>query len=255
MHRNEIILIIIFIVMILLWATSSWHKLPTTLVCLGGVTAVLFFRVDRWMSMAGHAEAWDTLVWLGGLLTLATALKDHGVIQYFSGVAQSELTLVHPLLAGILLALVYFYSMYGFSMLTGHIIAFAGAFLLIAQQAGTPALLMVPLVAYLSSLCGCLTNYSTGPFIIYFNQGHITPACWFRVGFFVSLFHLMILGRLWIGLLETPRMVVSPPIPAQRHKTAECLDAAAHDNFSIKYSIESTLRMPTASDPNYQNQR
>ena len=196
MQRNEIILVVIFIAMILLWATSSWHKLPTTLVCMGGVTAILFFRVDRWMAMAGHAEAWDTLVWLGGLLTLATALKDHGVIQYFSDMAKSEVTLFHPLLAGILLAIIYFYSMYGFSMLTGHIIAFAGAFLLIAQQAGAPALLMVPLIAYLSSLCGCLTNYSTGPFIIYFNQGHIAPARWFRIGFLVSLFHLVI----WVGL-------------------------------------------------------
>ena len=91
---------------------------------------------------------------------------------------------------------IYFYSMYGFSMLTGHIVALAGAFLLVAQQAGTPGLLMVPLIAYLSSLCGCLTNYSTGPVIIYFNQGQISPAVWFRVGFFVSIFHLVI----WMGL-------------------------------------------------------
>jgi DASS family divalent anion:Na+ symporter len=110
--------------------------------------------------------------------------------------AKTEFTHFHPLLAGVLLAIIYFYSMYGFSMLTGHIIAFAGAFLLVAQQAGTPGELMVPLIAYLSSLCGCLTNYSTGPLIIYFNQGHISPVQWFRTGFIVSLFHLVI----WLGI-------------------------------------------------------
>ena len=196
MHRNEILLVIIFVIMILLWATSPWHKLPTTLVCISGVAAILLLRVDQWTEMARQGEAWDTLVWLGGLLTLATALKEHGVVQYFADFAKTQVTGLHPLVAGILLALIYFYSMYGFSMLTGHIIALAGAFLLVAQQAGTPGLLMVPLIAYLSSLCGCLTNYSTGPVIIYFNQGQISSAVWFRVGFFVSIFHLGI----WVGL-------------------------------------------------------
>ena len=196
MHRKEILLVAIFIIMILLWATSPWHKLPTTLVCISGVAAILLLRVDRWTEMAGQGEAWDTLVWLGGLLTLATALKEHGVVQYFADFAKTQITELHPLVAGIVLALIYFYSMYGFSMLTGHIVALAGAFLLVAQQAGTPGLLMVPLIAYLSSLCGCLTNYSTGPVIIYFNQGQISPAVWFRIGFFVSIFHLVI----WMGL-------------------------------------------------------
>lgn len=196
MQRNEVLLVAIFIIMILLWATSPWHGLPTTLVCISGVAVILLFRVDRWVDMAGQGEAWDTLVWLGGLLTLATALKEHGVVQYFADFARSQITDLHPLVAGVLLALIYFYSMYGFSMLTGHIIALAGAFLLVAQQAGTPGLLIIPLIAYLSSLCGCLTNYSTGPVIIYFNQGQISPATWFRVGFCVSLFHLVI----WVGL-------------------------------------------------------
>ncbi|MEC7500947.1 MAG: DASS family sodium-coupled anion symporter [Planctomycetota bacterium] len=196
MRRNEILLVIIFLIMILLWATSPWHSLPTTLVCISGVAAILLLRVDQWTEMAKQGEAWDTLVWLGGLLTLATALKEHGVVQYFADFAKTQVTGMHPLIAGILLALIYFYSMYGFSMLTGHIIALAGAFLLVAQQAGTPSLLMVPLIAYLSSLCGCLTNYSTGPVIIYFNQGQISSADWFRVGFFVSIFHLLI----WVGL-------------------------------------------------------
>jgi DASS family divalent anion:Na+ symporter len=196
MQRNEIYLLIIFSAMILLWATGPLHQLPTTLVAMAGVTAILVLRVDRWSEMAGQTEAWDTLVWLGGLLTMATALKDHGVIQYFSTIATTEVTGYHPLFAGILLAIIYFYSMYGFSMLTGHIIALAGAFLLIGQQAGTPGYLMIPLIAYLSSLCGCLTTYSTGPLIIYFNQGKIPPSLWFRIGFLISLFHLII----WIGI-------------------------------------------------------
>ena len=94
------------------------------------------------------------------------------------------------------LALIYFYSMYGFSMLTAHISALVGAFFTVALAAGAPPLLTVAVFAYLSSLCGCMTNYSTGPVIIYFGLGFVETGKWFRVGFFVSLFHLVI----WFGI-------------------------------------------------------
>ncbi len=194
--RNELLLIGVFVAMISLWISAPWHGVSTTAVCLCGVVAVLLFRIDRWENMIGHTEAWDTLVWLGGLLTMANALKQYGVIQFFSDRVSQELSLTNPLLVALALALLYFYSMYGFSMLTGHIIALAAAFFVLGQQAEAQPLLMIPLIAYLSTLCGCLTNYSTGPVIIYFNQGCIPPATWFRSGFLISIFHLAI----WLGL-------------------------------------------------------
>jgi DASS family divalent anion:Na+ symporter len=86
--------------------------------------------------------------------------------------------------------------MYAFSMLTGHITAMVGAFFLVAAGAGTAPLLIVPLLAYFSSLCGCLTNYSTGPLIIYFGLGYVPSPRWFRIGWIVSLFHLAV----WLGI-------------------------------------------------------
>jgi DASS family divalent anion:Na+ symporter len=94
------------------------------------------------------------------------------------------------------LALVYFYSMYSFSMLTGHITAMVAAFLALAIAAGAPPMLMVALLAYFSNLCGCLTNYSTGPVVIYSGFGYVSVAKWFKIGFIVSLFHLVV----WLGV-------------------------------------------------------
>ena len=76
----------------------------------------------------------------------------------------------------LLLAIIYFYSMYGFSMLTGHITAMALAFLAVCKAAEVPPLLAIPILAYFSNLCGCTTNYSTGPVVIYFGLGYVRPA-------------------------------------------------------------------------------
>jgi divalent anion:Na+ symporter, DASS family len=101
-----------------------------------------------------------------------------------------------PIHTALSLALIYFYSMYAFSMLTGHIMAFVVAFMIVANEAAVPPLLMVALLAYFSNLCGCTTHYSSGPLIIYFGLGYVTVPRWFGIGFLVSLAHLVI----WLGI-------------------------------------------------------
>ena len=104
----------------------------------------------------------------------------------------------------IVLALIYFYSMYAFSMLTAHISAMVAAFFAVAAATGAPPLLTVALLAYFSNLCACTTNYSSGPIIIYFGLGYVRSGSWFRIGAAVSSFHIVIglgVGLLWWKVL------------------------------------------------------
>jgi DASS family divalent anion:Na+ symporter len=95
-----------------------------------------------------------------------------------------------------LIVIIYFYSMYLFSMLTAHIVALASAMMLVASEINSAPLVMISCIAYFSNLSGCLTNYSTGPIIIYFGNGYLSTLQWFKVGFLVSLYHLTI----WLGI-------------------------------------------------------
>ena len=194
----------VFAGMLTLWATSGLTGLDTTLVAWLGVAVLLLTGAHPWERMARDHRAWDSLIWLGGLLTLATGLKDLGVVAWFAARMQDQVAGAGVLATVLVLALVYFYSMYGFSMLTAHITAMAGAFLAVCLAAGVPALPAVPLFAYFSNLCACTTNYSSGPIIIYYGLGYVPPGRWFRIGFLVSLFHLAIwipVGLLWWKVL------------------------------------------------------
>ncbi|MEM6328676.1 MAG: DASS family sodium-coupled anion symporter [Planctomycetota bacterium] len=193
--------------MLVLWATAPLQKqwlgyaLPTTLVALGGVVLLVVLGVERWADVVGNAAAWDTLIWLGGLITMANALRDTGFTGWFAASAGGWVQGWPAVATAVGLAVVYFYSMYAFSMLTGHILAFAGAFFAVGSAAGdgaagAPPLLLVGLVAYFSNLCGCLTNYSSGPIVIYFGLGYVPAGRWFRVGLLVSLAHLAV----WLGV-------------------------------------------------------
>ncbi|MBB3763159.1 DASS family sodium-coupled anion symporter [Sphingomicrobium lutaoense] len=194
--RNEKILIAVLIGMVGLWASTPLHGLHTTVVALSGIAVLLLSGAERWKAMASTWGAWDALIWLGGLVMMADQLRTTGVIDWFAGGAGDAVSGYAPLAVAIGLALVYFYSMYGFSMLTGHITAMVGAFLAVAVAAGAPPLLMVAMLAYFSNLCGCLTHYSTGPVVIYFGLGYHSVGDWFRMGFIVSLFHMAV----WLGI-------------------------------------------------------
>ncbi len=193
---NEKIVLGVFVLMLSLWMSKGLHGLHTTTVALLGVGILIMTGAEKWKYMIGNKAAWDALIWLGGLISMATALKNLHFVDWFAEIMKAQVSGMDWLDALLVLALIYFYSMYGFSMLTGHITAMVGTFFAVAVGAGAPPMLTVALLAYFSNLCGCLTNYSTGPVVIYFGLGYVESARWFRIGFLVSLLHLAV----WLGV-------------------------------------------------------
>ena len=63
------------VIMVILWLTKNLHGIGTTTVTFLGIIFILFSGAASWESMIKNHKAWDALIWLGGLLTLATSLK------------------------------------------------------------------------------------------------------------------------------------------------------------------------------------
>jgi len=201
---GEKVMGIVFIVLIALWSTKLIHGMGTTLVAWIGVCLLILTRTLKWNDIIENHKAWDTLIWLGGLLTMANSLKNLGLIDWFAANMQELVGGFNGITVILILALIYFYSMYGFSMLTAHISALVAAFFCVALGVGAPVMLTIAILAYFSNLCACTTNYSTGPVVIYFGLGYVQSHTWFAKGFLVSLFHMVIWlgpGMMWWKLL------------------------------------------------------
>lgn len=193
--RKEIVLSIVLVMLLVLWSTGSLHGIHTTTVAWIGVCLLILFNVHKWSEFIGNKEAWEALIWLGGLITIARLLSSYGFIEWFVLNVKESVEGYSGLLILLILLLIYFYSMYLFSSLSAHLSALAPTFLaLVAISYGHP-LVAAAIFAYFSNLCGCLTNYSTGPFIIYYQFGYVQASKWFSVGFILSLFHLLV----WLG--------------------------------------------------------
>ena len=196
MRWQEKIVGIVLICLVIGWAAKPWHGQHPAVVALLGLVALILSRAVTWKILREDRRAWETLLWLGGIITLANKLKSTGFIDWLAHHMQHLVTGLDPLFALCIVWVVYLYSMIFFASDTAHAGALVGAFFLILKLSHVPAMVAIPALAYASSICSGLTNYSTGTTVIYYGHGYVKPSLWFRVGFVVSCSHLCI----WLGL-------------------------------------------------------
>jgi DASS family divalent anion:Na+ symporter len=206
MTRDEQGMLGVFLVVLSLWLSTTWHGVSTTTVAYLGISALLILRVLKWQHVLGETGAWNALVWFGGLVMLAGQLNQTGLIAAF---AERSGGLVGGLpwpLALSALLVIYLYSHYAFASMTAHVTAMFPAFFALACVLGAPPLLAAVSLGIFSNLNGSLTHYGAGPAPVIYGAGYVSQGQWWRVGFLVSLLHCLIwlpLGFAWwkvIGL-------------------------------------------------------
>lgn len=203
--RPEWAMIATFGLLLFCWTVGDqvWHW-NATMSALAGLSMLLITRVLDWDDIKGETSAWDTLVWFGALVTMATFLAKFGVVKWFSG-NMGHLTggLSWPVALVVLIA-IYLYSHYFFASNTAHVTAMYAAFLATAIAAGAPPVLAALGLGAASNLMGGLTHYSSGPAPVMYSPGYTTIGAWWKTGFAVSLVTLTIFtvaGAAWTKVL------------------------------------------------------
>ncbi|MGO1248051.1 MAG: DASS family sodium-coupled anion symporter [Oceanisphaera sp.] len=211
-NRNEKIMLGVFGLLLLLWADIPAHifgdalKLNATTTAFIGLSILLLTGVLKWQDVLKERNAWDTLVWFGALIMMASQLNKLGVIDWFSHSMQHLIAsagMGWPAGAALLIV-VFLYSHYFFASTTAHITAMMGAFLVVGLSLGAPAMPFVLMMAAASSIMMTLTHYATGTSPVIFNSGYVTLGEWWKAGFVMSVVNLAIwitVGGTWWKIL------------------------------------------------------
>jgi divalent anion:Na+ symporter, DASS family len=198
-------MLIVFCLVLALWIAGDWLAISPTTAALLGVAMLLLVRVLDWRDIVEEKSAWDVFVWFGGLMMLAGQLEKAGFPRVF---AQALATAVHGwpwIWALVLMLVVYLYAHYAFASLVAHVTAMFPAFFATAIALGAPPLVAAVAFGVLSNVNAAMTHYGTGPAPIVFGAGYVSQPAWWRIGFIVSLAHLVIwlpIGFLWWKVLR-----------------------------------------------------
>lgn len=193
---GEKIMLAVFIGCLVLWATATITKISATTVALLGVVVLLLTNVITWSDVKKEQGAWDTLIWMGTLIALATFLSKLGVIPWLANAAGTSLSTLPWLPALLILFLCYYYIHYMFASLSAHAAALYIAMTSVAISLGAPVYLVLYMFAFATGLFLPLTHYASGPAPILFGSGYVTQNEWWKIGFIFSVIYIIV----WVGI-------------------------------------------------------
>ncbi|KAJ2687167.1 hypothetical protein IWW39_003147 [Coemansia spiralis] len=201
---NELKLCGTLLACLVLWVGSPYFGIDATVVAFMAIVVLTLLDVLAWDDVVKNYKAWDTFFWLASFITLAEQLSALGVTDWIGNSLSQSLHESSPLACTLSLALAYFFSMYLFSSISSHVVAFAGPFFAAGNVLGCPPKLLAILIALFSSMAGVLTPFSTGSVAIYASRGYISQPRWFMLGLLSALVMLAVTfsaGMLWWKLL------------------------------------------------------
>ncbi|MEX1013080.1 MAG: anion permease [Waddliaceae bacterium] len=204
MSFKELVMLVVFLLLLVLWAGGTFFAINATTTAFLGLILLLVFRVLTWSDIRKEEGAWETLIWFSVLIMMAHELNALGLAKWFGDYVSSELQGIGGWPAFFILSLVYFYSHYIFASSLAHVGALFTSFLILSLALGIPSGFCVPLLAYFSSLFGCLTHYGIGSGAVLFGAGYVPIGSWWRIGFIMSLVYIFIwtvIGGAWWKLL------------------------------------------------------
>lgn len=197
--RPEWIMVMTFVLLLALWVLGDTLDINATATAFVGVSTLLVTKVLSWKDMAANSSAWQTLIFFGVLVGMASYLNTLGVIPW---IGQEMSQLVEgwgwvPAFA--LLAVAYFYVHYLFASNTAQITAMYAVFLSTAVVAGAPPIFAALVLGFLGNLFGGLTHYASGPSAVIAGSGYVPPSEWIRTALIMSIPVLVIWATVGTG--------------------------------------------------------
>jgi DASS family divalent anion:Na+ symporter len=200
LRLSEGLMLFAFVLLLVLWIFGKQLGLDATQAAFIGLAFLLVSGVLTWRDLIAEELAWDIMIWLSVLITLAAQLVDLGVIGWLSTYVVTLVDNASWPLALIVLGLIYYYSHYLFAGITAHVTSMYVPFVAVAITVGTPPMLAALLFAFYSGLFGGLTHYGTGPAPVVFGLRYVSLKAWWGIGAALSVVYLLIwtlVGGLW----------------------------------------------------------
>ncbi len=193
LSRNEVLLAILVFVAILFWIFGG-ALINATTVALAAVSLMVIVKIVKWEDIAGNKTAWNTIVLLAFLVSLAEGLSRTGFIHWFDDSVAGYMQGYSPIAAMYVLVAIYFFSHYMFASTTPHATAMMPVMLGVGMSIpGMPVRELALLLGMTHGIMGVITPYATGPAPVYYGAGYITGRDFWRLGFIFGVIYIVAL--------------------------------------------------------------
>jgi len=189
---REITLLVLVLLALGLWIFATAIIDPTT-VALLVVSLLVVTGTIGWSDVLEDKPAFNTLIWFGTLVPLASGLTQTGVIAWLAGLVGPSLSTMTPLWGLVGLIVLFFLLHYLFASTTAHTTALLPLMLTVAT--GIPGIRPTTSALALAlslGIMGIITPYGTGPSPVYAGSGFLPGRDYWRLGAIFGAYFLIV---------------------------------------------------------------
>ena len=202
--RNEKIVGLTFLGMVVLWGAAASFDLDSTAVALLGLGVLLATGVLTLGDIAREGDVLATFIWFAALFSLSSQLNGLGFMAYLGDRLAAVMRGMTPLTAGVLLVTSYVLLHYLFVSQTAHLLALFGVFLGVGVTLGLAPGPVGFQLLFATNYFSPITPQGSSANLLFAGSGYFRPGELYRLGAISTGFCLalyLIVGTPWLLLV------------------------------------------------------
>ena len=180
--RKEWIVLVIFLGMVILWASAATVGLDSTAIAFLGLGALLATGAITLQDIAQQGDVLATFIWFAVLFTLSSELNHLGFMAFLGGRLAAGLSGLATPTAGLILVAGYVLLHYLFVSQTAHLLALFGVFLDVGVRLGVNPLVLAFHLLFATNYFSMITPQGSSANLLFAGSGYLTQNELYKLG-------------------------------------------------------------------------
>ena len=199
--RQEWIVLVVFVGMVLLWGAAATLGLDSTAIAFLGLGALLASGVLTLADIAKQGDVLATFIWFAVLFTLSNQLNELGFMGFVGRQLAEALGGFAAPTAGLVLVAAYVLLHYLFVSQTAHLLALFGVFLDVGVKLGVNPTVLAFQLLFATNYFSVITPQGSSANLLFTGSGYLTQGELYRLGAIatgVSVLIYFVIGTAWL---------------------------------------------------------
>ncbi len=201
LKRDEWVVTVTFLAMVVLWGMAGTLHLDATAVALLGLGVFLVSGVLTVDDVAKQGDVLVTFLWFAGLYSLSTQLNQLGFMSFLGQRLAMRLGGLPWLPAYVVLLTSYIALHYLFVSQTAHVLALFGVYLDVGVKLGVPAAPLAFQLLFASNFFSVITPQASSANLLFTGAGYLSQGELYRLGALFTVMCLvlyLLIGTPWL---------------------------------------------------------
>jgi divalent anion:Na+ symporter, DASS family len=180
--RDEWIVLIVFIGMVVLWGAAATFGIDSTAIAFLGLGALLATGVITLQDIGRQGDVLATFIWFAVLFTISSQLNELGFMGFVGRHLAAALSGLASPTAGLILVAAYVLLHYLFVSQTAHLLALFGVFLDVGVKLGVNPVVLAFQLLFATNYFSVITPQGSSANLLFAGSGYLTQGDLYKLG-------------------------------------------------------------------------